>query len=556
MKLITFFSGMLLSVSCSAGSSIQSDITEKTFTICSSPYTRTSLAEDLNVFWTLGDKVSVFGKGMPERHQKFKVTEADGRSATIQGKVIPNDTYFAIYPFNEANSCSGKGLTFVIPQRQQPVAGTFSENLNPAYSVSQKEVFEFRNAGASLRFTMPSDGVENFTKATLSGTGAESLAGTFTVNPDNGSVVAEESVSEVLLDGKIEAGKTYTFVTAPVTFPEGLSIAFDMEEGGKYSFRTEGPIEVEAGQVKDLGVLQLVSDGDTYPGATKIGRSLFLTEGIMSEFLTDASWTVTDGLVATEVAFRKSDGLETRTFFFEVDLNNPAITISQTTPDNKPIGEALQSVTRQALLAEAGNPDMKIWDGTNSDFFDMKNGTNLPHGIFQHEGKVYKNYFNPKIKRKMSFFYLTKDKKAGIGLEKEYNEVSFSTDILEACGGGELLVDKGQVLDNPQPLEPRTCIGISEDGKTVYIMVADGRSAGYSNGMTLNEIAQCMKAVGAWKSINLDGGGSSTFYVRDLEKSDKDPTRFEVRNRPSDGRERGVATGLVIISASSRQMDG
>ena len=86
---------------------------------------------------------------------------------------------------------------------------------------------------------------------------------------------------------------------------------------------------------------------------------------------------------------------------------------------------------------------------------------------------------------------------------------------------------------------PRTAVGLSKDGNTMYFVVADGRRSGIP-GMTLAALAELMSdELGACTAINLDGGGSSTMWVTD-----------KVVNRPSDGVERPVADHLAVVLAS------
>jgi len=56
---------------------------------------------------------------------------------------------------------------------------------------------------------------------------------------------------------------------------------------------------------------------------------------------------------------------------------------------------------------------------------------------------------------------------------------------------------------------PRTAVGLSQDGHYFYLMVIDGRRAGWSDGATLYETGQWLLRLGAWNGLNLDGGGSS-----------------------------------------------
>ncbi len=86
---------------------------------------------------------------------------------------------------------------------------------------------------------------------------------------------------------------------------------------------------------------------------------------------------------------------------------------------------------------------------------------------------------------------------------------------------------------------PRTAVGLSQDRKTVYLAVVDGRSTA-SAGMTCTELAALMKGFGAYDAVNFDGGGSSDMYVRGIG----------VVNKPSDGSERVVANHLAVFAPS------
>lgn len=62
-----------------------------------------------------------------------------------------------------------------------------------------------------------------------------------------------------------------------------------------------------------------------------------------------------------------------------------------------------------------------------------------------------------------------------------------------------------------QGLNPRAGIGVL--GKNHYLfLVVDGRSSGYSRGVTLEELAQIFQKHGCTDAYNLDGGGSATMY--------------------------------------------
>ncbi len=84
---------------------------------------------------------------------------------------------------------------------------------------------------------------------------------------------------------------------------------------------------------------------------------------------------------------------------------------------------------------------------------------------------------------------------------------------------------------------PRSAVGLSQDGTTVFMVVVDGRTTA-SVGMTCTELASLMKGLGAYQAINLDGGGSTTMYLKGTG----------VVNRPSDGSERVVGNHLAVYA--------
>ena len=128
---------------------------------------------------------------------------------------------------------------------------------------------------------------------------------------------------------------------------------------------------------------------------------------------------------------------------------------------------------------------------------------------------------------------------------KSYSDPSLE-DIFAVVEGQPFLVDKGQILYFGEGgiggLNPRTAVGISEDGKKVWLVVVDGRSS-RSRGFTLKELAEFfLNELGAYSALNLDGGGSSTMV---LKKPGID--FLAAVNRPSDGSERRVPNGIGIF---------
>jgi hypothetical protein len=119
------------------------------------------------------------------------------------------------------------------------------------------------------------------------------------------------------------------------------------------------------------------------------------------------------------------------------------------------------------------------------------------------------------------------------------------TNVFEMVGGYPmLLLDARPVHHDETGLRttfadrrhPRAAIGRDKRGR-IHIVVVDGRRPGYSDGMTLQELADYLLAHGVADALNLDGGGSATLIVRG-----------EIANRPTDASgERAVANALVVV---------
>ncbi|NLC08198.1 MAG: hypothetical protein GX755_09595 [Syntrophomonadaceae bacterium] len=117
-------------------------------------------------------------------------------------------------------------------------------------------------------------------------------------------------------------------------------------------------------------------------------------------------------------------------------------------------------------------------------------------------------------------------------------------DILHMISNGPQLLSKGckTVPINREGLDsglwarhPRTAIGLTAK-REVLMVVVDGRQE-TSVGVTFDELADIMLELGAVEAMALDGGGSSELLVKG-----------DIANSLSDGRERKISAGLVVLN--------
>jgi len=130
-------------------------------------------------------------------------------------------------------------------------------------------------------------------------------------------------------------------------------------------------------------------------------------------------------------------------------------------------------------------------------------------------------------------------------LSKDWNTVTDYSWMNDAVGGAFTVLDNNVVPAfsgaHCTARHPRTIAGFSEDERTLFMVVVDGRSSS-SRGMTCAELGNLMQGMGAWNAISLDGGGSTAMWVRNKG----------VVNNPSDGSQRVVANHLAVLAHGDR----
>jgi hypothetical protein len=89
----------------------------------------------------------------------------------------------------------------------------------------------------------------------------------------------------------------------------------------------------------------------------------------------------------------------------------------------------------------------------------------------------------------------------------------------QGISGSHILVARGKSnffskkpSDNDSPY-PRTAVGIDAEGKKLWLVLIDAKQPFYSEGVTLEELADFLLKLGAYTALNLDGGGSTTLAV-------------------------------------------
>ena len=178
--------------------------------------------------------------------------------------------------------------------------------------------------------------------------------------------------------------------------------------------------------------------------------------------------------------------------------------------------------------------------GINASYYNMTTGK--PSGVFVMNGNDVTGNDTS------AYFAVLKDGSVKIGRAEDY--AADKGNIAEAIGIYTMLVfDNEIVLNDNQKNDakkyPRQTIGITADNN-VILLTADGNDEPESIGLTLLEQAQVMMDLGCVWAGHLDGGGSAT-YGSKPEGQDK----FVVTNKPSDGSERSISSGFIVVSTEA-----
>ena len=116
----------------------------------------------------------------------------------------------------------------------------------------------------------------------------------------------------------------------------------------------------------------------------------------------------------------------------------------------------------------------------------------------------------------------------------------------DAVAGAGLLMLNGRTFDDwaeeritagfDTARHPRTMIG--DDGTSIWLVTVDGRQPWLSLGMSFTELQGLARRLGLRSALNLDGGGSTTMWVRGV-----------IVNNPSDAAgPRAVSDAIVVRS--------
>lgn len=255
--------------------------------------------------------------------------------------------------------------------------------------------------------------------------------------------------------------------------------------------------------------------------------------GVAKQLL-DAKWEVkeiSDAITWKYFHFNDLFAANQYVTVFEIDLNNDKLSVD------------IPYVRSGFLKTSDAAINTKANAAINGSYFDTSKGGSTV--FFKKDGEIIattRNGFNPF--REDVGFAIDASGKISVIRKPVYGWASVGAKSLLVSG--PLLVFAGKEVSQLNETfnttrHPRTAVGVTE-GNRLIVAVVDGRAT-ESAGMTTKELATLMHALGCKEAMNLDGGGSSTAWVKNRG----------VVNHPTDNKkfdhlgERGVATAIVFV---------
>lgn len=279
MKTLRYFAfaASILAVACAKENNepVLAEAQEMTFSASAEDgYTKTGLEEIENgakVLWLDTDKISVFDGA--NANCEFATTEG-GETAEFSGKAVAVDegsNWYAVYPYNAANSISGTTISTTLPAVQKVASNAIADGVNVTAAKSATNSFQFKNLCGLIRIAIPAE-FSALKSVTINSDKA--IAGAFTVDcsgeaPAFASAGADAVKSVTLQkadDSAMTAGNWYV-----AAFPgtHNISIVLTDNSGKKVILGGNVNVSVKASKIAGVGEV----DTDVFTHTTHLVKS-------------------------------------------------------------------------------------------------------------------------------------------------------------------------------------------------------------------------------------------------------------------------------------------
>lgn len=201
--------------------------------------TKTTIKNESEVWWSPNDAINVFygnltsGKFTAMNAEEASTTCFTGSLSMATGTIeTQNDpqSFWAVYPYDDRNTCDGHSVTLTVPAKQKGEAESFATKTFPAIATSSGLDLSFYNVCGGLAFSVTRDDIRT---VTLHGHSNEIIAGLIQVGFSDGvpailkEINGERSITLTAPSGQpFTPGIKFFITTLPTSFSQGCSLTF------------------------------------------------------------------------------------------------------------------------------------------------------------------------------------------------------------------------------------------------------------------------------------------------------------------------------------------
>lgn len=222
-----------------------------------------------------------------------------------------------------------------------------------------------------------------------------------------------------------------------------------------------------------------------------------------NQFASPASiekFQLADGLTAYHYVYDDLYGDPQIVSIIKADLNNPDIETGIFACENK----IRTTTSEMAEMADA-------LAATNFGYFNMKDPSSPAGALKKPDGTVEST--SP-VGGECTGYFSQTDGKITISPDApDFNSVDMARAAFPMLVQNGEIYDKIGNYDHIPGKHNRTAIGLTKDN-ILYLVVFDGRFDN-ATGITCYNLADFMQRLGCDAALNMDGGGSSTMYIKD-----------------------------------------
>lgn len=490
------------------------------------PNTRTSLGEKVGdnypVYWSEEDRIVVNGVASIST-----AVDRDRRCATFNFAAdLGSYPYNITYPYCADSSCDGVRPTVVFAAEQHFVEGSFGDGYAPmcGYSERSGSVTMAHLAGV-LRFAVK--GTQKLTKIEVVAADNIALAGEFDVDCQSATIAPiEGKVSNRVtytVDQQLSSSEAKVFhIVVPTGNFGACNVVLTDSDGVQMTLKWSAT-SVKQGVVREFKTIAF------QPGTILELEGLPVEEGdlviLPIDPNQDADSLAFVSAVRTQLKLQNAKGYVVSKRIFGAPQTISVVTLSPSEFRAKPV--LSPTVTEVSKVGSEYGADFAI----NGCYWVVSTGKVVSY--IKIDGEEFIPTTSQSCYPRVNGLLYMYD--YGIEVVQSYDYLGYPG-LTECCDNiiacGPVLIDDGKCVSYKHITEsteeslqskipffvlrhPRTIIGRNDNGD-IFLVVVDGRAEDKAEGMSIEEITKLCCWLGLTDAMNLDGGGSSTMWSREL----------------------------------------